>query len=1090
MTYILIVDDKEENLSYLQALLSTDGSTVELARNGSEALVLAQRLQPALVISDLLMPVMDGFTLLMHWKSDERLKKVPFIVYTATYTAPEDEALALSYGADAFIQKPTEPDVFLALVRAVQRRAATSAPTLHDPGEGPPESLFKLYNQSLIRKLEEKSLELESANRALQADIAMRVRAEEALRARESQFRAAEGRYQMLIETAHEGICTLDGAGTITYANPRLATVLGLASDQLIGRPLFGFIAEAQQFTARTRFARRFRGLSETEEIEMRRDDGAVVWVLASSSPIVDEDGLFTGVLVLLTDVTTRKQSELATAEALHEADADRRRLEATLRAIPVGVWISDATGRLTHTNPAAEEIWGGQAPHSASVSEYAEYKAWNPVTGQVVEPEEWALARTLATGQIIANELVEIERFDSNHAFVLNSAAPIRDSDGQITGGVVVNVDITERQAEVRERDKLAKQLELERGHLAAIFNSAPTFLAVLRGPDHVFERVNEAFYQLVGQRPLLGKPFFEAIPEARGQALDTIVDRVRATGEAFVGTDVPTLLARGPGKAPETRFVTVVYQRLNDPAGDHRIVAHGWDSTDRVLASDALERNERRLRDQFDKLPVPTHLWEQQGDDFVLLEANEEAVRATPELRGAIGMRARDIYPDPDEIVRADMRRCLTEDIVIKRSVTHDVGGSGGVRHFDLTMGPQPPNRVLLHAVDTSERLALELQLRQAQKMEAIGQLAGGVAHDFNNLLTVIGAHSDLMLESLGPDHPTWEDAKAIHEAAVRAAGLTRQLLAFSRKQLVRPVLTDLNEIVTAASKMLTRLIGDEIQVMIALSNDLGLVMADPGQLDQVLINLAVNARDAMPEGGRLAIATRNVTLDEETALSASILPARQYTLLEVGDTGIGMNDHTRARLFEPFFTTKGQGKGTGLGLATVYGIVKQANGYINVETSPGNGTTFFVYLPRVTDGEHREMQQAAAIQIARGTETILLVEDEASVRSLVTRVLKQCGYQVLSARDGFEALNLAASFDAPIHLVLSDAAMPGMTGAETVRRLLEQRPALKAVFMSGHTDDEVLRRGVALSEVAFIEKPFAREELARLVRETLDR
>ncbi len=1089
MTRVLIVDDKDSNRTYLEALLATSGCTVEVARNGSEALLAAQRMLPDLVISDLLMPVMDGYTLLRHWKEDERLSRVPFIVYTATYTAPEDEALAMSYGADAFILKPTEPDVFMALIQAVQRRPVRSTPTSPAPSVDSQESLFKLYNQSLIRKLEEKSLELEKTNKALEADIAKRVSAEQSLRTRESQFRAAEGRHQMLIETAHEGICTLDGAGVVTYANPRLATILGLKAEKLVGRPLFDFISEAQQFSARTRFARRYRGLSETEEIEMRRDDGGLVWVLASSSQIVDGDGLFAGVLVMLTDVTKRKQSELATGEALHQADLDRRRLEATLNAIPIGVWLSDETGRLTHSNPAAAEIWGGDAPHSASVAEYAVYKAWNPATGQPVEPDQWALARTLATGQVISNELVEIERFDGNRAFILNSAAPIRDSDGRITGGVVVNVDLTERHAAMRERENLARQLELERTHLVAIFDLAPEFLAVLRGPDYVFERVNAAYYRLVGQRPLLGKPVLEAIPELAGQGFEAVLRQVRETGETVVAKDVPISLVRESGKPLEMRFVNVVYQRLMDHRGDV-IVVHGWDATEQVKANEALERSERRLQDQFDKLPVPTHLWELDGDDFVLIEANEEALRATPELHGSIGMRARDIYPDPDEVVRGDMRRCLRDDVVIKRSVTQDYGGSIGVRHFDMTIGPQPPNRVLIHAVDTSESRALELQLRQAQKMEAIGQLAGGVAHDFNNLLTVIGSHSDFLLESLGSDDPNREDAKAIHDAGVRAAGLTRQLLAFSRKQLLRPVLTDLNEIVTEASRMLTRLLGDEISVVLSLSNDLGSVMADPGQLDQVLINLAVNARDAMPDGGRLEINTHNVTLAENADLALKMMPRGDYTLLEVTDTGIGMSAEVKGRLFEPFFTTKAQGKGTGLGLATAYGIVKQANGFITVESSPGNGATFSVYLPRVSEGEQREMRQTAASQVARGTETILLVEDEPSVRELVTRVLKQCGYHVLAAKDGFEALSLSASFEATIDLVLSDAAMPGMTGGETVRRLKEQRPSLKAVFMSGHTDDEILRRGVALSEVSFLEKPFAREDLARLIREALDR
>jgi two-component system cell cycle sensor histidine kinase/response regulator CckA len=389
-----------------------------------------------------------------------------------------------------------------------------------------------------------------------------------------------------------------------------------------------------------------------------------------------------------------------------------------------------------------------------------------------------------------------------------------------------------------------------------------------------------------------------------------------------------------------------------------------------------------------------------------------------------------------------------------------------------------------------DVTERRKLEEQFRQAQKMEAIGLLAGGVAHDFNNLLTVIGVNSSFLLESLSPDDPQRGDAEAIHEAGVRGAALTRQLLAFSRKQLLRPVITDLNAVVAESSKMLARLIGDEITIALSLANDLGRVTADPGQLDQVLMNLAVNARDAMPDGGRLAITTRNVTHLVGIEGAVRVIPPGEYVLLEVQDAGVGMDAQTRARIFEPFFTTKATGKGTGLGLATVYGIVKQSDGYVLVESAPGHGTTFSVYLPRSSSDESHEPQLAGAGPATRGTETVLVIEDEAAVREIATRVLKRLGYQVLEARDGFEALSLASTFAAPIHLVLSDASMPGISGGETFRRLRERRPGLKVVFMSGYTDDEVLRRGVVLSEVAFVEKPFEPAQLARVVRETLDR
>ena len=902
-------------------------------------------------------------------------------------------------------------------------------------------------------------------------------------------LRASEERYRSLLETAHEGIGTLNGAGIVTYANARLAAMLGVDTDELLGRPLFEFMPETEKVSARTRFARRHRRIAEVEEVQFRHRNGGELWMLASYSQFHGEDGLSTDVLVVLTDVTARKRAELTMAAALHTADTDRRRLEATLTAIPVGVWLSDAKGQVTHANPAAAAVWGGSAPRPDRVEGYGVYKAWFPETGLPVKPEDWALARTLASGETVANELIEIERFDGARAFVLNSVAPIRDAEGRMLGGVVVNVDITDRQAQALERERLIAQLDEDRSQLVALFDHAPSFLAVFRGPTHVFERVNPAFLRLVGPRELIGKSLLEAIPELRGQGFDAILDGVRETGVPFVGKRLPGTLVRESGGTPETRFATVVFQRLTDYLGEPLVVAHGWDATDEVVALEEVRRNEQRLRDQFDKLPVPTTLWELDGDDFVLREGNEEAYRADPSLREAVGRRAGDIFPNRDDATVSNMHRCLRDTTVIRCNIAYDFGPSGGVRHYELTLGPQAPDRVIVHAVDTTGRVELEAQLRQAQKMEAVGQLAGGVAHDFNNILTVIGAHSSFLLESLGADDPQREDAEMIHKAGVRAAGLTRQLLAFGRKQLLRPVVVEVNAVVADASKMLARLIGEEIAITLDLARDVGLVMADAGQIEQVLVNLAVNARDAMPHGGRLTITTHDVTHTGGNAGALRIMPPGDYVLVEVQDTGVGMDAQTRARLFEPFFTTKALGKGTGLGLATVYGIVKQSGGYILVESARNEGTTFSVYLPRLGRDTSAESVQAAASAIARGTETVLLIEDEASVREVATQVLKRQGYHVLQAQDGFQALSIVSTFDARIHLVLSDAAMPGLSGAETCRRLLELRPELKVVFMSGYTDDDVLRRGVVRSDVVFVQKPFDPAELARVVRQTLD-
>jgi PAS domain S-box-containing protein len=389
-----------------------------------------------------------------------------------------------------------------------------------------------------------------------------------------------------------------------------------------------------------------------------------------------------------------------------------------------------------------------------------------------------------------------------------------------------------------------------------------------------------------------------------------------------------------------------------------------------------------------------------------------------------------------------------------------------------------------------DISERKSLEAQLRQAQKLEAVGQLAGGIAHDFNNLLTVIQAHATFLAESVERSDARHEDVQEIHKASVRAAGLTRQLLAFSRKQLLKPRVLNLNETVAGVQNMLRRLIGEDVEIVMQLASEAGLVLADPGQLEQVLVNLAVNARDAMPIGGRLTFETFNVERYDADATQPPVMVAGRYVVLAVSDSGAGMDAPTLARIFEPFFTTKEQGKGTGLGLSTVYGIVKQSGGYIWCYSEPGLGTTFKIYLPRVDRraiGD--ESDRALAAIAARGSETVLLVEDEDGVREIARRVLVRQGYSVLVASNGRAALSLAAQHQGQIDLLLTDVVMPELGGPDLARELTCARPDLKVLWMSGYTNNEVIRRGILTDAVTLLQKPFEPDDLAIRVRNVLD-
>jgi two-component system, cell cycle sensor histidine kinase and response regulator CckA len=385
-------------------------------------------------------------------------------------------------------------------------------------------------------------------------------------------------------------------------------------------------------------------------------------------------------------------------------------------------------------------------------------------------------------------------------------------------------------------------------------------------------------------------------------------------------------------------------------------------------------------------------------------------------------------------------------------------------------------------------AERARLSEQLQQAQKIESLGRLAGGVAHDFNNLLTVITGHADVMLEKLAPDAPLRENVRNVSAATRRASDLTRQLLAFGRRQVLQPRVMDLNESIRESTSMLSRLLSEPVELVTVLDPHLGHVEADPSQLNQLLINLAVNARDAMPHGGRLTIETDNVSIDDEEAQRHPSFQPGSYVMLAVSDTGIGIDNDVLPHIFEPFFTTKEHGKGTGLGLSMVYGIVKQSGGWIWVYSEVGHGTTFKIYLPRV-EGALAVIGAPAALDSPRGEETVLVVEDQQEVRSLMRDVLRTHGYDVIEAAEGPSAVAACEGVARPISLLITDVVMPGMSGPTLAAHLSTVRPDMRVLYMSGYTDAAVFEHGIAEQPVPFLQKPFTPSQLTRKVREVLD-
>jgi PAS domain S-box-containing protein len=479
----------------------------------------------------------------------------------------------------------------------------------------------------------------------------------------------------------------------------------------------------------------------------------------------------------------------------------------------------------------------------------------------------------------------------------------------------------------------------------------------------------------------------------------------------------------------------------------------------------------------------------------DGRLLAANPAAARIWGyDVASYLRINSRELYTNP-----ADQDRLMAS--LESAETLHNVEIHG--RRADGTLAwvnasvraVRDAGRRVLHyewsLQDITERKELEAQLRQAQKMEAIGQLAGGVAHDFNNLLTVIGGRSSLLLQKLRPDDPARRDVDLIEKTAQRAAGLTRQLLAFSRKQILEPKPLDLNALVAGMTPMLKRLIGEHIEVVTVPGDSPGHVMADPGQVEQVIMNLVVHARDAMPDGGMVTIETAGRTVQEDALHAQGHVPPGRYVTLSVQDTGCGMDSLTLARIFEPFFTTKEPGKGTGLGFSTVHGIVHQSDGYIGVDSALGRGTTFTIYLRRIAEPvTATEVPNVSSRDLMRGTETVLLVEDEEEVRRLASEILKTCGYMVLETGDPLEALSIGARRNGAIDLLLTDMVMPAMPGSEVAQRLATTCPGLRVLYMSGYTDEMIAPAAANEPPRLLLRKPFTPDDLARKVREALAR
>ena len=575
------------------------------------------------------------------------------------------------------------------------------------------------------------------------------------------------------------------------------------------------------------------------------------------------------------------------------------------------------------------------------------------------------------------------------------------------------------------------------------------------------------------------------------------SVFDRLAAEGEVeLVGAPAPAWLGV-PLKTPnETIGVLVVQHYENENAYNQRdleflnsVGGHIALAIERRRAEDALRKKEEMFRLLFSHNPLPT--WVIDRETLKFLEVNEAAVRVYGYSQEEFkNMTILDFRADDEKIKILNYLKETSGDGLYRGHWRHRKK-DGKTIEVETTVHEleYSGKRVrLIVAQDVSERHILEQQLRQSQKMEAVGRLAGGVAHDFNNLLMVIKGHTELLRNVLPSADEYSRKIEQIERAADRASGLTRQLLAFSRLQMLQPKVMNLNDAVADMGRLLPRLIGEDIELIIHASEKLGAIRADASQMEQIIMNLVVNARDAMPDGGKLTIETSNVELDHSYNEKHPIVREGRYVLLCVSDTGTGMSLETQAHIFEPFFTTKAQGKGTGLGLATVYGVVKQSGGFIWVYSELRRGTTFKIYFPRVDQPVERLEHAPAHSDAPRGTETILLTEDERDVREVAREFLESGGYTVIEARDGIEALGLVEKHEGSIDLLITDMVMPRMTGQELAARLKEQRPKLRMLYMSGYSERAAADSLQAEPGVRLLAKPFSRSALLRTVHELL--
>ncbi|MFZ3202183.1 MAG: PAS domain S-box protein [Candidatus Acidiferrales bacterium] len=905
---------------------------------------------------------------------------------------------------------------------------------------------------------------------------------------------------QALMENTPLAIVVLDLDQHVRMCNPAFERLFGYHMPDIAGAKIESVLALDGGSSELSQLIKHATaGETKRAETKQRRRDGSLVDVQIIGVPLI-RDGKSIGAVGIFEDVTERRRADAAQRQAEEKFhNLFENAVEGMFQATPEGGYLS--------VNPALARMYAYASPAEMieDVHDIGRQLYVDPKRREVFK-------QTIAEhGMAKAFEFQAVRR-DGLKIWVSVTARAVRDASGKVISYEGMVEDISGR-----KRAEIERQVTTEIAHAISGTDNLEDLLRLTHGALKKVFCADNCFVAL--HDPATGMfefPFFSGrtgIPPSPQNFARSCAAHVYRTGQAML---IPPKVFRQLAEAGEVEFfgapppswlgvplqahaatigVLVVQDYEHENAYMERDLEFLSSVGDRIAfaierrrAEEQLRASEARLRVLVEQLPAV--LWTVSKDLRFTSALGRGLARLGLKPDQIAGMSLQEYFEtsDPAFTPIAAHRRAIKGE-----PVTFQVewkGGSFACHVEPLRAAGGEVQGAICTALDVTDRKQLEEQFRQAQKMEAVGRLAGGIAHDFNNLLMVIQGYGDLLADRLKSGDPLRRNAEQIQMAAQRATSLTQQLLAFSRKQMLAPKILNIQTVVADMEKILRRLIGEDIALSTSSARDLWLVKADRGQIEQVVMNLAVNARDAMPGGGRLTIETANVEVNASFSSLPAVLVPGKYVMLAVTDNGSGMDADTQAHIFEPFYTTKEKGKGTGLGLATVYGIVKQSGGYIWVYSEPGRGTTFKVYLPRIEDevSANRLDDRIHAGALPRGTEVILLVEDERGVRELSREYLEMAGYTVLEAEDGHTALELAAMHSGPIHLLMTDVVMPGINGHELAERVTRLRPGTRVLFMSGYTDQAIVNQGILESGAVLLQKPFTLATLAMKLHEIL--